>query len=462
VASTGTVSAKALLPLASFAYDWVGGDIHGLAALASTLYGYVPKFDDVVNALNKQVSRIADDANWEGKAASAFTQNWEQISAETNAVGLVIVNTGSIVDQLASNLSKIENALEQAADVVAGHGVHVGSDGQPPEACYTNQTTEQWAEAYASFYQECIQQANNARNQAAGSLQSMYSSITSSGGSDLATHVGEGATVGDYIIDLLATKTAYANQVADKVADLEKEAAKAKQAWLDAREAARGADGKFGKMPDDVKQALSKANDELDSEKAALKTAEGDETAWSKLFGTRLSDLPGLKGVGSSIDALDDPGLLDKTVGAALDLPVVDVVAGGIGTYLNAQADIQAGVPAWAAYPLETGATVASFAAADVVAGAVGTAVGGLSIAGAPVLGVAAGAAAAGVVAYGVGDYIHNYIADFGQQWHEHGALGIVTDFGAAGVSTFDDTKHLVDDVGHVADNVWHGISSIF
>ena len=112
-------------------------------------------------------------------------------------------------------------------------------------------------------------------------------------------------------------------------------------------------------------------------------------------------------------------------------------------------------MPPWLAYPLESGGTVASIAAGTAVAGVVGGAVAGLSIAGAPVLGVAAGAAAAGVVAYGVGDYIHNYVGDFGAQWHRHGVLGIVTDFGAAGVGTWDDTKHLAGDV-------WHGITSLF
>jgi hypothetical protein len=84
------------------------------------------------------------------------------------------------------------------------------------------------------------------------------------------------------------------------------------------------------------------------------------------------------------------------------------------------------------------------------------------SIAGAPVLAVGAGIAAGGVVVYGVGDYIHNYIEDFGQQWHQHGALGIITDFGAAGVGTWNDTKALGEDVGHAASSVWHGITSIF
>jgi len=137
-------------------------------------------------------------------------------------------------------------------------------------------------------------------------------------------------------------------------------------------------------------------------------------------------------------------------------------VAGGIATVLNAQQDEQHGVPGWAAYPLETGGTVASIVAGTAVATAVGGAVAGLSIVGAPVLGVAAGIAVGGVVAYGVGDYIHNYIQDFGQQWHQHGALGIITDFGAAGVGTWDDTKHLAGDIGHAASSVWHGITSLF
>jgi hypothetical protein len=138
---------------------------------------------------------------------------------------------------------------------------------------------------------------------------------------------------------------------------------------------------------------------------------------------------------------------------------VVDVVAGGISTYLNAQQDISKGVPAWLAYPLETGVTVGSIALATVVGGAVA----GLAIfAGAPVLGVAAGVAAGAVVAYGVGDYVHNYIADFGEQWKEHGALGIITDFGAAGQDTWNDTKHLASDVANVASSAWHAVTSWF
>jgi uncharacterized protein YukE len=461
VAGTATLPTKSLLPLASFAHEWVGGDIHGLAAFAGTLYGYVPEMQDVVTALNNKVGQIVADAGWQGKAASAFTNNWEVISAQVNAVGLVVIQTGSIVDQLAQNLSKIENVLENVAGQAAAHGVQIGADGQPPTVCYGNQTQEDWRLGYDSFYKECMSDAQNARVSAAGALLQISHAITSppkpatSGGSDpsqVPTQVGEGNTIADLLTDLLASPTAYANTVRANVEEATTSLAKAQKDWLKAQAAARGADGRFGVMPDDVKAALKDAKTELASAEADLTKAQSGENAFTKILGTRLEDLPGLSKLAGG---LDDASLLSK----AFDLPVVDVVAGGISTYLNAQQDISKGVSPWLAYPLETAVTVGSIALATVVGGAVA----GLAIfAGAPVLGVAAGVAAGAVVAYGVGDYVHNYIADFGEQWKEHGALGIITDFGAAGQDTWNDTKHLASDVANVATSAWHAVTSWF
>jgi uncharacterized protein YukE len=460
VAGTATLPTKSLLPLASFSHNWVGGDISGLAAFAGTLYGYVPEMESVVTALNKKVDQIVTDAGWQGSAAQAFTGNWEKVSAEVNAVGLVVIQTGSIVDQLAADLSKIENALESAAGKAAAHGVQIGADGQPPLVCYSNRTQEDWRLGYDSFYQQCKADAENARVEAAGALVKLGQAITSGqpGGDsgDVKTKIGEGNTIADLLLDLAATKTAYANQVADKMGEVKVKLGKAQDAWEAAQRAARQADGRFGVMPDDVKAELKDVKGELASVDTNLTSARADENAISKLFGTRLDDLPGL---GRVVDGLP-AGLADaKLLSKALDLPVVDVVAGGISTVLNAQQDISKGVPAWAAYPLETAVTVGSIALATAAGGAVA----GLAIfAGAPVLGVTAGVVAAGVVAYGVGDFAHNYIADFGEQWKEHGALGIVTDFGAAGVDTWHDTEHLASDVGSLAKSAWHGITSLF
>ena len=64
MAATDTLPTKSLAPLAPFAHEWVGGDIHGLANFAATLYGYIPKYEDVITALNKKVSQIVGDAGW--------------------------------------------------------------------------------------------------------------------------------------------------------------------------------------------------------------------------------------------------------------------------------------------------------------------------------------------------------------------------------------------------------------
>ncbi len=459
MAGPATLPTKSLLALASFAHNWVGGDIDGLAAFAGTLYGYVPEMEDVVTALNKKVGQIVTDAGWQGAAAQAFTGNWEKVSAEVNAIGLVVIEAGSIVDQLAADLAKIENALENAAGQAAAHGVQVGADGQPPDVCYADKAQEDWRLGYGSFYQQCKAGAENARVQAAGALLKLSHAITSGkpgqpGGDsgEVGTRVGQGNTIADLLADLLAAKTAYANQVAGKMAEATASLGKAQKAWLVAQAAARQANGRFGVMPDDVKAAFKDAKSELASVQGDLTKAQSGENAISELFGTRLDDLPGLSRLA---DGFGDASLLSK----AFDLPVVDVVAGGLSTYLNAQQDIGKGVPAWLAYPLETGVTVGSIALATVVGGAVA---GAAVFAGAPVLGVTAGVAAGAVVAYGVGDYVHNYIADFGEQWKEHGVLGIATDFGAAGVSTWDDTEHLASDVGSLASSAWHGVTSLF
>ena len=44
----------------------------------------------------------------------------------------------------------------------------------------------------------------------------------------------------------------------------------------------------------------------------------------------------------------------------------------------------------------------------------------------------------------------------------QYGVLGIATDFGAAGVGAWDDTKQLAGDIGGTAKSAWHGITSLF
>src|ERR1051326_3892994 len=134
--------------LASFSHNWIGGDIHGLSAYAGTLYGYVPEINDVSAALDGKVKQIVGASGWQGSAASAFTKAWDHDAEGATALATVTSSTGNIVDWLAVTLAKIESALEQAADQAAGHGVPIGADGQPPNACLANPTAEAWRSHY--------------------------------------------------------------------------------------------------------------------------------------------------------------------------------------------------------------------------------------------------------------------------------------------------------------------------
>src|SRR5258708_2147722 len=216
--------------------------------------------EDVVTALNQKVGQIVTDAGWEGSEASAFTSNWETISAQVNAIGVVVIQTGSIVDQLGQDLSKIENALENAAGQAAAHGVQIGGDGQPPTVCYTNKTQEDWRLGYDSFYQQGKADAENAPGTAAGALLKIPHAIISgkpakSGGGDpsqVPTRVGEGNTIADLLTDLLASPTAYASTVRAKVEEATTRLSKAQQAWLEAQKAARQAAAPFAPLPHPV------------------------------------------------------------------------------------------------------------------------------------------------------------------------------------------------------------------
>ena len=143
-----------------------------------------------------------------------------------------------------------------------------------------------------------------------------------------------------------------------------------------------------------------------------------------------------------------------------------DVLASGVTTWVNASQDEQgAALPGWLAYPLETGDAVGSIAAGThAVAGVVGGAVAGLSVAGrAGPRRRRPGSAAGGVVAYGVGDdvaQLHGGLS--ASNGASMSVLGIATDFGAAGVGTWDDTKQLAGDIGGTAKSAWHGITSLF
>ncbi len=135
--TSGDVQSDLLRTAAALAQDWVGGDIGALRALATTLYGCMPE-------------------------------------------------AAGIIDGLAAELAKVENALEEKAYVASRYGVKIGTDGRPPPvsagpaADVTAASEQHWALVYRQVYEQAMVQVRHARQQAARQLMDLYTKLESS------------------------------------------------------------------------------------------------------------------------------------------------------------------------------------------------------------------------------------------------------------------------------------------
>jgi uncharacterized protein YukE len=490
-------TALGLKPLAPFSYDWVGGNISGLAALAGTLYGYAPKMDAVADALDGQVGQLVNAAGWQGAAAASFTASWSKDSQTARALGLATDQVGQIVDWLAVNLSTLEAELEAAANAAAAHGVTIGPDGTPPQACFgppanaKEQEMQEWANWYQQFYTDIMEQAQQARSTAAGALASTGRQIvapTTSGTkstSDTGTdgmNPGDDLTVGDLLGDLMAAPAAASRVAGEKLDDARSSLKSAKDAILKLKL------GPDDVIPDnlltDVKSSLStvvsdsravRAADQINTKVfQALDVRVGDVT---KFVNTQLAELQksGETSVkpadAGAADGADDgaDSVLAKLADFGKDIPVLDVLATAGGTYLGVQGATADGQSLAVAIPEQTGANVASLAAGALAGSAVsgalagtevvsGLAVGGLAVGGA--VAVAGGVLVGGVVAVGVGDFAtHLFQENWSGDIHNYGVVnGVLYGIGDAEVETGKDFAHLGSDIGHTVAHVWDSI----
>lgn len=173
--ANGATSVSALAP---FSYNWIGGDIRAVSALAATLYGYVPDISGVTSALDSQVQSLVGAAKWTGTAASAFSNAYDADAEAAHALSALIEDAGEIIDALAVALSKIESELEQAAAKAQSHGAPIEAEGKPEEVCLAGTTTAAkeaalWLQWYQQYYQACINAANKVRSEAAGQLNGL-------------------------------------------------------------------------------------------------------------------------------------------------------------------------------------------------------------------------------------------------------------------------------------------------
>lgn len=445
------MGSKSPSALAAFSHNWIGGDIHGLSSFAGTLYGYGPQITGVAKALDGKVKQIVGDAGWQGDAASGFSKAWDHDSLGANALAKATDATGDVVDWLAVNLAKIESALEKAASEAQSHGVPIGGNGEPVQACLSDQTAEKWRQSYQSFYGRCMIDATNARNEAAGALQGLGNTILGKDGKDGGDKGGllrgDYNAMGDVLAGFLGANTRYRGFVDLRVGHLRSQLADAKTKAI---ENARQADGKFGKWSAEDRGAFQSARGDLTSAEGDLTAAKNGEGFISKLAGYSPSDISALS---KSLDGVG--GAAGDIARAADGIPFVDIAAAGLGTYFSAQEDIEKGVPAPVAYTGEAAGNVAALGAGTAVGiGATGLVAGlgaGTFVAG------GAGVLAGGVVAYGVGDFAHNLIDEnWGADFNKYGT------WGGLGHGIADSAVKTGQDFENIGKSIWHGISSIF
>jgi uncharacterized protein YukE len=333
--------------LAPFAHEWIGGDIHGLAQLAGTLYGHATQVTDVAAALDAQVRQVVGAAGWEGAAAAAFTAAWQRDSLTARAVGLAADQVAGVIGWLAVTLSQIEAGLERAAAEVSAHGVPVGADGAPPSVCYPSPggaaqpAAQHWLSGYQVFYTACLRAAQGARELAAGTLAATVRQII-----DHASAAGQVVTAADLLGDLLAEPSATVREsaadIADDIAGIREDLARL-----------RSGDGSLGDILDDLDAKVS----DLGSANIDLRVAKAEETALTKLADFRVGDvvnklMNAWRGGGAHVQGGEpDPGgdgELGKTgefVDEVRDIPVLDVLAAAAGTALGTYQDTHGAHP---------------------------------------------------------------------------------------------------------------------
>lgn len=439
----------------NFSRNMVGGDIAGLRGLAATLNMYPAQMQAVVDALNRQVGSLVNDAGWWGDAADRFKRQWEGDSIGAQVLKEVVLAITGIVAGLATNLRSVENALEQAADDARASGVPVAPTGElldlPPDAA---PNVIQAATIYSETRTYAMEVAGRARFEATAQLQGIEGLIGPPPNPGALVPTPDAwVTAGDTLAGLYAVPASASQYLRTRIPVLQ-----AKRAAAHAEFSA--AQKQYSKwhlqMPDDIKAERRATLDALQNANKQLDGVERWDTKLAKMMDFRAGQLvPGLR-------AAADGSRLAR-FGA--DIPVVDIAAVGMSTALTSRDDMQKGDDA-SAIPKELSANVVAIAAGAVVATVV---VGVVAAAGAPVvLAVGAGVIIGGAVAVGVGDAISN-------AWHEHWdedihkygvAGGIGHGLEDVGSNTGKDMVNLGVTVGSgiknvvtgVATSVWHDI----
>lgn len=438
----------------NFSRSLIGGDIGGLAALASRLRSYPPQIEDVVHTLNHQVEGLVHDASWWGTAADGFKHRWEVDADGAHALGDLLTYVGGVIGQLASTLRQLEGALEQAVADARAAGVPVGPDGQPPTLPTGADPTIQAAAAtYADEWQVAQDLALRARMGANKRLMEVDGLIAPRANQNQGQLTpDQWFTDAEYLSGFGEVPERSKTYLQHRLPQLRAERDAARRKY-------RAAQVKYGsrhrRIPDEIKAgrketvtALADANAELDQAEKKMRAVKFLDVRVGSVV---LKVAPGLAGE-------------SRLFKAFADVPILDIVTVVAGTTLQSTDDNQKGQDWSSAVPQELTANVASVAA--------GVLVGAAIVGGAVLLGVSAPALLVGAVAVGVGGLVAIAVGDavtegFHEHWdediHKYGvAGGITAGVGNVAVKTGKDMvdlgKKTTDMIGGGVMSIWHGV----
>jgi hypothetical protein len=151
--------------LAASAADWLGGGgLDGARALAAALYGCVPAIAAGPHAPDKQAEQARD-------------------ADPTGPLAAVVYQAASVVDDLATELARIDGALDEHAHTASRYGVRIGTDRRPPPAFAGPPTDsgaaskQHWTLAYQEAYAQATADTHRARQQAARRLAELHATL---------------------------------------------------------------------------------------------------------------------------------------------------------------------------------------------------------------------------------------------------------------------------------------------
>jgi hypothetical protein len=441
------MSGVAALP--GFAHNWVGGDIHGLSALAGQCYRIAPQIARAESALTTSAEDLTC-TTWQGTAARAFSASWAKDSAAGRQLVSAWGQIGVIVDALAVELAALEHILELAAAEVEAGGVVIDPGTGIPEPTVTAAggraaaRIDKLLAEYGKLRAAILLQAKAARAAAAAGLQAIGTSLLPSGpAGPLGPHgAGPLITGANTARSLWAVPTKFRLAAEKELPALEENLQEAQRAAVRELMAARRLFGKGAAMPADARDQLREATQEYNELQSKIDGAAGLESVSTKVA---AGDAEGL-GLPGSLDGAGDL--------AGAGVKAIPWLGSGAGVYLTIAGDLQRGESVLHATADAAGSTGAGVVTAiGVTNAASGVVDSSLLAAGAETGGV-------GILAMGAGDYVHHLIQEpWSQDWNRYGPVdGTLHGLGNSASQTGSDIASMPGAIVHEGEHLLSGV----